>query len=473
MPGRDPAQHPTRQKPDKRHLADSWHGVHHVRMTARRFPRYAVVLALLVALIPATASAHVKWFTQFSFADRPNTLTEVLSPLLFGLAGLSMLVIALLVPLDAWLQRTGIFRRLEDWLDGMRQNSTTVMRVGMGATLLLSWQADSILAPDLKIATFGPLGPILGWAQFVLALMLMLQITTPLAGVGIALLYALGVIQFGPFYMLDYAHVAGIAFFLILSNTGNPRVEGLRLPVLYAAVGFSLVWLGLEKIVYPDWGLYVLQQNPQLSMGLPVDFFLTSAAFVEISLGWLLIICLFERPLALVITLVFFSTTLVFGKVEVIGHTSVHAALIVFLLNGPGDVYRAPITFHNRKRLRAAFGAINFALVAGVLLVAYTAGAWNLYQRSIASIPTVERPLLTKLAARQEGQLIRIESSANDGVLHAFVDDQYAGVVRDGRFDLRTLAPGEHRVVFALGDPEVRVFAHNGELMMVRVIVKV
>ena len=41
--------------------------------------------------------------------------------------------------------------------------------------------------------------------------------------------------------------------------------------------------------------------------------------------------------LALLITLVFFATTLVFGKLEVIGHTMLHAALIVFLIEGSAD----------------------------------------------------------------------------------------------------------------------------------------
>jgi hypothetical protein len=106
-----------------------------------------------------------------------------------------------------------------------------------------------------------------------------------------------------------------------------------------------------------------------------VRFFLLAAAFVELSLGYLLIINLLQRPLALVITLVFFMTTTVFGKLEVIGHTPIHAALIVFLLEGPGTVYRAPITFHRRLGLRTAFAAVNFALLLAILLPLYAAAA--------------------------------------------------------------------------------------------------
>jgi hypothetical protein len=70
-----------------------------------------------------------------------------------------------------------------------------------------------------------------------------------------------------------------------------------------------------------------------------------------------------------VITLVFFTTTLIFGKVEVIGHTPIHAALVVFLLEGPGRVYKPPIALHRGLGLRTAFAAVNFALLLGILLV--------------------------------------------------------------------------------------------------------
>jgi hypothetical protein len=133
--------------------------------------------------------------------------------------------------------------------------------------------------------------------------------------------------------------------------------------------------VALEKMIYPQWGLYVLEQNPQLSLGLPLQFFLLAAAFVEFSLGYLLIINLLQRPLALVITLVFFTTTLIFGKVEVIGHTAIHAALVVFLLEGPGGVFKPPIALHRGLRLRTAFAAVNFALLLAVLIVPYSYGA--------------------------------------------------------------------------------------------------
>lgn len=271
------------------------------------------------------------------------------------------------------------------------------MRIATGATLLLAWQADALLVPELHIDAAW-----VGWYQFALALLLIFPRTTPLAGIGLGLLYVYG-LQFGVFYMLDYLHVVGVAAYLALSEVQSVRIRALRLPLLYATVGFSLFWLGLEKLVYPEWGLYLLEQNPQLALGLPPLFFLTGAAFVELGLGYLLIIGLFERPLALIITLVFFTTTLVFGKVEVIGHTMVHAALIVFLLHGPGTVYRAPITFHRQVPWRMAFAAVNFALAVAILLPAYQAGAWyqhRHYAQSAAAFHVPTQPHAQLVQAR-------------------------------------------------------------------------
>jgi uncharacterized membrane protein YphA (DoxX/SURF4 family) len=336
--------------------------------------RRLLLFGALLALLPSAAQAHVKWFSEFDFSHQPRTLAEVLTPVFWVLALLSMAVIAALVWIDRWLERQPWMARLTAWLTQYKPNSTNIMRIATGATLLLAWNNNALLVPELPVTV-----PALGWLQFVMVLLLCLQVTTPAAGAGVLALYLYGMGEYGFFHMLDYLHFVGIGVYLLLSSVEELRVRALRLPVLYATIGLALIWLALEKLVYPDWGLYVLQQNPALTFGLPPAFFLQSAAFVEISLGYLLLLGLLSRPLAVVITLVFFMTTLVFGKTEIIGHTTLHAALIVFLLNGPGTVYPPPITFHRNLPLRIAFGAVNFAVVLGVLLVIYQWSAWQQY----------------------------------------------------------------------------------------------
>ena len=335
-------------------------------------PTLRRLLAGTLALaVPATAYAHVKWFSRFNFADRPLTVREVLTPTFFALVALSMVAIGALALVDRRLAHLAAYERVNRWLTDRSDRALLVMRVGIGASLLLSWQADSLLAPELGIGS----APWIGWLQFACAFLLLFDALVPVAGVGVMALFAIGLARAGPLHMLDYVLFLGAGYYLAVSASRTPAVRGTGLPALYASVGFSLCWVAIEKLVYPQWGLYVLQQNPQLALGLDLGFFLTASAFVEFSLGYLLIINLLQRPMALAITLVFFTTTLIFGKLEVIGHTPTHAALIVFLLEGPGRVYAPPIAFHRRLSLRTAFASVNFALLLALLVTSYAAVA--------------------------------------------------------------------------------------------------
>lgn len=335
------------------------------------------VLSLLT--IPAVAHAHVKWFSDFSYGDRPLPLAEVLTPAFFTLAVLSIVVIASLVFIDRRLESAEWHDRATRWLSGHSDQSVLIMRIGAGAVLLLSWQADAMLVPELGIGAAW-----VGWYQFVLALLLVFPGTVRLAGAGLILLYGYGVLRFGALHMLDYLVYAGAGYFLMVSGAFDARIHASRIPALYLAVGFSLCWVALEKVVYPQWGLYVLQENPQLALGLDLRFFLLATAFVEFSLGYLLIINLLQRPMALVITVVFFTTTLVFGKTEVIGHTLIHAALAVFVLEGPGERFRPPIALHERLWLRSAFAGVNLAILLVLLLVPYSWAATRRYEAEAA-----------------------------------------------------------------------------------------
>ena len=311
----------------------------------------------------------------------PLSLGEALTPTFFALTLLSMVTIGGLVLLDTRMQQVGRYRAIDEWLAGRQDQSVVVMRVAAGAVLLMNWQADARLVPEFPIGSAW-----VGWVQFALALLLLFQKTTPVAGLGMIFLYLYAIQRFGIFHMLDYMHYLGIGVFLAVSRA-RERFRGAGLPVLYASVGFSLCWVALEKIIFPQWGLVLLDEHPQLALGFPLEFFLLGAAFVEFSLGYLLILGVLGRPLALTITIVFLLTTLVFGKTEVVGHTLLHGALIVFLIRGTGEVYRPPIAFHRRLPLRVAFGAINFALLLAVLIFPYTVVARELYESYDGPMP--------------------------------------------------------------------------------------
>ncbi|OJY25751.1 MAG: hypothetical protein BGO98_34595 [Myxococcales bacterium 68-20] len=341
--------------------------------------RLRLPLVIAVLLVPALAYAHVKWFSQFTYADRPRTLREVATPTFLALATLSTAVIGGLAFADEWLRSTALAKRIDAWLETYRGESMVVLRVGAGATMLMAWQAGTLLAPELPAVHEA-----LGWAQFGVVLLLLIPQTVPAAGVLLGVLWLYAAFSFGLFHLLDYSFYPGIAFALTVSRFEDGKIRGLGLPALYLTVGFSLFWVALEKLVYPDWALYVLSQHPGLAMGLTLDFFLIGAAFVELSLGHLLILGLLGRTLALTITIVFLITSSVFGgKLEVMGHTPVHAALVVFLLEGAGHSYRPPFLAPKALSMRALLSAATFVAILAVLLVAYQAGAQHKYQEAI------------------------------------------------------------------------------------------
>ncbi len=445
-----------------------------------------IVTALLLATLPATASAHVKWFSEFSFQDRPLTLSEIATPLFFALALLSIAVVSLMVWLDRRLEGTARYQRLNAWFAAYRDQSQLIMRVAMGAVLLISWSSDAMLAPELAVRESW-----IGWFQFLLVLLLLFRRTTPIAGFGLILLYFIGLGQFTPFHMLDYVYYLGIGYFLIVGGNANPTIRESALPALFATVGFSLCWLGLEKLVYPTWGLYLLEQNPQLTLGLDPRFFLVSAAFVEFSLGYLLIIGLLERPLALIITAVFFTTTMVFGKLEIIGHTPLHAALIIFLINGPGTVYKPPIALHRRLNWRTAFAAVNFALLLLILSGSYTyaarqqfdlAASGDGHEAEAFELSGAEIPQVELIVSRDDTGAYILHVGATNfqftpenlgtattegtGHAHLFVNGEEVARLYSPWYDLGELEPGQYQFTVVLDGNDHTPFTVGGEYVM-------
>jgi RES domain-containing protein len=240
------------------------------RASYRPLPR-ALCLAAPALLAPRPAWAHVKWFAEYTLGDPPAPLGAVLTPTLLALAVLSMTAVGVLAAVERRVADSGWYARVDRWLAARADQALLVLRVAMGATLLLSWQADAVLAPEL------PAEPWLGWWQFALAFLLLFRRGVPAAGVGLLALYGVAILRFGLFHMLDYLHYAGIGWYLAVAQLRAERVRETRIPALYLTVGFSLCWLALEKLVYPQWTEYLLAQNPQLALGIDPDFFRVGA----------------------------------------------------------------------------------------------------------------------------------------------------------------------------------------------------
>lgn len=347
------------------------------------------LISLILLSVSKTSHAHVKWFSNYDFQQPPLELSQLNNVYFWGLFILSLVSLPLMVWLDVLGEKSELYKKVNDFFNQYADQGPLIMRVAMGAVLLMSWQGDSIIAPEISISS-----PLWGWLQFAMALLLIFPKTTPLTGLGIVFIYFTGISEHGLFHMLDYVIYPAVGLYLIFSHLKNEKLKNLDLPVLYSGLGFSLCWVAFEKIFYPYWGLSVLNQAPALTMGLPHEFFLISCAFVEFTLGYLLIICLLHRPLAVVITLVFFITTSFFGKTEVVGHTILHGALLVFIVRGPGHHYLAPIRFHKSILMRNIFAVVNFVILFLVLSIPYEKMAKAAYRDSVDKQAKMAHPKL-------------------------------------------------------------------------------
>lgn len=365
-----------------------------MRLNTPGFKIFLTLLLLTIFAIPEV-EAHVKWFTDGSYADRPLKLGEVMEGKFFyTLFTVCLLTMVLGVWLDSRISKALWYKQVDGWLENRKNYATIVLRVAAAMVLILSWQSNAMIVPTIPVPAKYEW---LGWFQFVMAFCLLIPRLVPIGGLGMVLIWAIGNLTLHPFHMFDYLMFAGIGVYLMFATLKNGKYKDAGLVLLYITVGFSLCWVALEKFIYPNWSLFLIKEHPNLAMGLNFDFFLKSVGFVEFGLGFLLILCLLQRPLAIIITVVFFITSAVFGKIEIIGHTLIHGALIVFLLEGPGKYYiRLKDRFGNIFK-RIAFTAVSFTLLFGLMVVAYSSLAENKYEKKME--------FLAKKPENQKGQI--------------------------------------------------------------------
>ena len=342
--------------------------------TAAGLPLFAIFFFLSH---PVTAEAHVKWFSEFSYADEPLSIREVLTPAFFLLLGLAVVVSVTLTLLEEKVTRIRWVAKIDEWFASKNQYTMFVMRLGVGVTLVWCWQAGKFLAPDLAGTAEWMI-----WLQFLVAFLLVFNRTVAWAGAGILMLYLLAILHYGFFHMLDYLIYAGIGWFFIAYESKKENVRITALPAVYATLGFCLIWLGIEKLIYPSWSKLLLEEHPVLALGVDHDFFVTAAAMIEIGLGFMIMVCLQERLLALFITLLFVLTTMVFGREEVVGHTLIHTVLIVFLFAGPGEA-TPPLHWIKEMKLRIPATALAFMLLLTTLMIPYAYGSSIIFQGEI------------------------------------------------------------------------------------------
>ena len=165
--------------------------------------------------------------------------------------------------------------------------------------------------------------------------------TMPLSALGICVLYAVAISQYGIFHLADYPVFLGVAAYLALTGW-QVDLRGVRpIDVLRWTAGITLMWASIEKWAYPEWSYPLFIEHPGMSLGFTPEFYMRAAGAVEFALAFSLIWTpLVRRVGAIILAGMFVSAVFEFGKIDLIGHTLIVVALFGIIADNGGQASR-------------------------------------------------------------------------------------------------------------------------------------
>jgi uncharacterized membrane protein YphA (DoxX/SURF4 family) len=307
------------------------------------------------------ASAHVKWFTEEEAIKAP--IETIITPFFMITALVIAIALGLIPQIPDKMLHWRLIARAEGLFDRLKKHTQLILRVGVSFSLLLQITFQTILAPEIEISVWIMA---LGLAVAIL-LVIPHAVAVRLGAVGVFILFVEAVWRMGWFHMLDYIFYPAICFALLVQNS---RYQKLGMPALYLGTGLSLCWVAVEKWVYHEMSLNVIENHNIPTFGFDPSTFVSLSAFIEFVVGYLLIVGLLNRFLALLLTGIFIMTTTIFGITEIVGHAIVHVILIIFILEGTG-FYKPPVKMHERKMDQIIFVFLNFLFVLASFILLY------------------------------------------------------------------------------------------------------
>ena len=311
----------------------------------------ASAFGVMVSAFCATdASAHVKWFCAYDIAGQPRNLENILClnfEFLVGIAILGLLIgcIAEMTPVG-----DGMTRAFDRVFDPLRLNTELMFRAGTAFFFVAIWAAGGILlTPELKTSSVA-----IGCLQVAIAAGMLSRPTMPLSALGIAVIFAVGIIQDGAFHLADYPIFLGVAAYLALTGMQSNFFGKRALDVVRYAAAITLMWASIEKWAYPEWSFPLFVQYPNMTLGFDQEFYMQAAGVIEFTLAFALLWTpLVRRVAAILLSAMFISAIFEFGKIDAIGH----ALIIVVLLAIAADNAPAPVRRWRSAWIPAAYGA--------------------------------------------------------------------------------------------------------------------
>ncbi|MCS6622690.1 DUF305 domain-containing protein [Roseibacterium beibuensis] len=336
----------------------------------------APLLALGLSAVATAAWAHVKWFEEYEVAADPVPITTTLALPAFWLA-IALVTVFFLAATVLERQRPGQMATgaLDTGTRLLRDHADAFMIAVMAAFFVALFAVGgSYLTPDLKTES-----ELLPWAQLLIGILLIWRRTRPVAAIMIVLLWAVALANYDLFHLYDYLALGlGLAGYLFLSGLKDGPWRDRRFAVLRWGIALALMWSSMEKFMYPQWFMPLLEEKPFLAFGIPFGPYTTMAGVAEFTLGFgLLWTSLVRRLSAVALFALMFSAVYPFGRIDMIGHATILAGLLVAIADPMRD-HALEVTPRDRRATWLVPVGLTIAL--GVTMLSYAGQHYLIYR---------------------------------------------------------------------------------------------
>lgn len=355
-------------------------------MHRRRVVR--IVSIGVLALLPALAAAHVKWFVDYDLSTPPRPALSVVSGYYFLRFGLLLFPLIFAVALvDRYLTRREcvLHRRATTVTRHLSPYFPVALRFGVSAffttVFVYGWLGNAmILTPELHTHRAW-----IYWLQLAIAVFALSRVSAPFAGLGIVVLYGCGIAEYGVYHMLDYPIFLGVAAYLIVASSYGQSRRDLAEGVMRVAAGITLLWASIEKFAFPEWSFILLAQRPGMTLGFNPEFYMVTAGFVEFLAAYLLITGMLSARFAAFTLLAMFVTAIVpFGTIDAVGHSVIIVVLLLLTLADNGVAKHLEVG--DRITMTAAVHTFAFFGTLLAFVALYYAGYYMSYS-AVARTP--------------------------------------------------------------------------------------
>jgi hypothetical protein len=305
------------------------------KVRAWRQPLAVVAAAApIYGLLVQAAEAHVKWFCAYDVAGDPKGLENVLCPDFEYLVGLSVLALMSGCLFEGTNIGAAMQRAIDRVTAPVRDRTELLFRAGTAFFFISIWAVGGVLlTPELKTSS-----PLIGAIQLGIAAGMLSRRTMPLSALGIAVIYAVAIWNYGIFHLADYPIFLGVAAYLALTGLQRDFFGVKAIDIVRWAAGITLMWASVEKWAYPEWTYPLLVQHPGMTLGFDADFYMRAAGAVEFALAFSLMWTpLVRRVGAIMLTPMFVGAVFTFGKIDLIGHTLIVVVLLAIIGDDRGN----------------------------------------------------------------------------------------------------------------------------------------